>query len=441
MTDLKVKIVHEQFDKIPYPNAPINLSFQDDIDSLFKYCITTPNYRRSQKIVNSEGKLILDVACGTGYLTLALAQANPGAKVVGMDISEESIKWARRRLEHHGYEDVELYVMPLEDIPKLGLFFDFIHCSDTLYLLPNPVDGLKVMRSVLAPQGVIHTNLHSIYQRHYYYQAQKLWKLLGLMDEAPSDMEFFVLREIMNSLADQVILKNLTWKSDADDTTLSANYLLQEDKGYTVPEMFQIIRDADLEFISMTNWNQWNIKDLLKDKSNPSEYLDMFLSLASTEDKLQIYELLHPINRLLDFWCSHVSEVPVFTPPEEWLDQTWQNSKVYLHPKLKHPKIKESLEKAIALYAPFNIHIFLKINAPEQISLYTTSCACLYLLWDAPLTVMELVQKWLKIKPVNWLTEKSMTEEQAFSEVKQTLIEMESLMLVLLETTYIDVLD
>lgn len=433
MIDPKVKIVHEQFDRIPYPNVPIETSFEDDINFLFKYCITTPNYRRSQKIVKAEGKLILDVACGTGLLTLALAQANPEAKVVGMDISEESIKWARKRLAYHGYKDVEFHVMQLEELPKLGLSFDFIHCNDTLYLLPDPVDGLKVMRSILAPQGVIQGNLHSIYQRHYYYQAQRLWKFLGLMDGAPSDIEFSVLREIMSSIDDQVLLKNLTWHGNPNNTSLSVNYLLQEDKGYTIPEMFQIISDAGLEFISMTNWNQWDVRDLYKDKNNSSEYLDMVLSSASIEEKLQIYELLQPVNRLLDFWCGHVNEVAIVNNPEEWSDTTWQNIQVYLHPKLKHPKIRESLDQAIALYAPFNIHIFLNVNAAQQISLYATSCACLHLLWDKPLTVMELAQKWLKIKPVNWLTSESITEEQALFEVRRTLIEMESLMLVLLE--------
>ncbi len=433
MKNPKVNIVHQQFDNIPYPNTPIEASFQDDINSLFKYCITTPNYRRSQKIVNSEGKLILDIACGTGLLTLALAQANPRARVVGMDISAESIKYARRRLDHHGYQDVEFHVMPLEDIPNLGLFFDFIHCNDTLYLLPDPVDGLNVMRSVLAPQGVIHANLHSIYQRHYCYQAQKLCKFLGLRDDAPSEMEFSILREMMNSIDDQVMLKNLTWKGNPDDEAISVNYLLQEDKGYTVLEMFQIIGDAGLEFISMINWNQWDVKDLYKDRNNPSEYLEMILESASIQEKLQIYELFHPVNRLLDFWCGHIGEIEAVNSPEEWSEETWRNAKAYLHPKLKHSRIREALEQAIALYAPFNIHAFLTINASQQISLYTTSCACLHLLWDAPLTVMELAQKWLKIKPVNWLTEELITEEQALSEVKQTLIEMESLMLVLLE--------
>jgi ubiquinone/menaquinone biosynthesis C-methylase UbiE len=433
MTDSKIKIVHEQFDKVPYPNTAIGASFQDDINFLFKYCITTPNYRRSQKIVTSAGKLILDAACGTGFLTLALAQANPSSKVIGIDISEESIKWARRRLDYHGYQNVEFYVMPLEELPRLGLFFDFIHCNDTLSLLPDPVEGLRAMRAVLAPQGVIHGNLHSIYQRHYYYQAQKLCKFLGLMDDAPGEMEFSILREIMNSIDDQVMLKNLIWKSNFDDTALSVNYLLQEDKGYTIREMFQIIEDSDLEFISMVNWNQWDPRDLYKDKNNPSEYLDMLLGFASSEEKLQIYELLHPVNRLLDFWCGHLGEINVVKSPEQWSNETWQNAKAYLHPKLKHPKIKAALEQALSLYAPFDIHEHLNINASQQISLYTTSCACLHLLWDTPLTVMELAQKWLRIKPVNWFTEESITEELALSEVKHTLVEMESLMLVLLE--------
>jgi ubiquinone/menaquinone biosynthesis C-methylase UbiE len=433
MTEDKVNKVREQFDNIPYPNIAIELTPKDDINTLFKFSLTTCQYKRSQKIVSPKGKIILDLGCGTGWLTLGLALANPEARIIGIDISSESIKFAKNRLAYHSFPNTEFYAMPFEDITSLNLTFDFIHCSDVLYLLPEPLEAMKVMRSVLSEQGIIQANLHSIHQRYYFYQGQKLCKYLGLMDDAPTELEFSLIRDLMNSIDERVLLKTKSWNSDPTDSFLAANHLLQEDKGYTIPEMFQMIADADLEFISMINWNQWNIRDLYIDKNKPSEYLDMIIDAASVEEKLHIYDLLQPVNRLLDFWCCHLGQVQPIIALSDWEDADWQNAKAYLHPQLKHPKIREALDQAIAYYAPFNIHVFLNINAAHPISLYTASCACLHLLWEQPLSVIDLAKAWQKIKPRNWLTQVEISEADALSEIKDTLIEMEFLALVLVQ--------
>lgn len=431
-TELSVKKVQEQFDQIPYPNIAIEVSPHNNIDQNFKFSLTTAHYRRSQKMISPQGKIILDLGCGTGWLTLNLAVANPEARIIGIDISAESIKWAENRFKHHDFAG-EFHAMPFEEISSLDIRFDFIHCSDVLYLLPDPLEALKVMRSLLTADGIIHANLHSSYQRYYFYQGQHLCKYLGLMDETATEMEFSIVREMMNALDERVLLKVRTWNADPNNSFLAANYLLQEDKGYTIPEMFTLIHDADLEFISMTNWNQWDVRDLYKDKKTPSEYLDTILEMASVEEKLHIYEIFQPVNRLLDFWCCPTGKAEVRVPPIDWEDRDWETAMVYLHPELRHPKIKESLEQAIALYAPFNIHVFIQCNAASPITLYTAACACLYLLWDQPLSLKELGKAWHQIKPCNWITKAVISEREALEEIKQTAIEMEFLMLILVQ--------
>ena len=43
------------------------------------------------------GAAVLDIGCGAGELSLAVAQARPGARVVGLDISADLVEAARRR--------------------------------------------------------------------------------------------------------------------------------------------------------------------------------------------------------------------------------------------------------------------------------------------------------------------------------------------------------
>jgi ubiquinone/menaquinone biosynthesis C-methylase UbiE len=86
---------------------------------------------------------------------LKLAEANPGARIVGIDLSPQSIELARQRLAHHEFDNVEFHAMSVDDIPQLGMTFDYINCDELLYLLPDQLAGLQVMKSVLKPQGIL----------------------------------------------------------------------------------------------------------------------------------------------------------------------------------------------------------------------------------------------------------------------------------------------
>ncbi len=91
---------------------------------LYIHNLVTAYYLRNGRVINTEGKVILDAGCGTGYKSLVLAIANPGAKIVGIDLSEESVKLAEQRLHDHGVAKAEFYALKIEDLPSLGLEFD-----------------------------------------------------------------------------------------------------------------------------------------------------------------------------------------------------------------------------------------------------------------------------------------------------------------------------
>lgn len=437
MTNVDIDKVHQQFDNVPYPHVPLEKFPRDDINNLFVNSITTSHYLRNQQITNPEGKLILDAGCGTGYKSLELAVANPGAKVVGIDLSQQSVDIGRQRLHHHGFTDAEFYATSLENLPELGLAFDYINCDDTLYFLPDPLAGLQAMQSVLQPDGIIRANLHSIYQRSHFYRAQKLSDFLGLMDNAPSSMEFSAIRELMSSLKDDVSLKANVWMTNLDvvmdDEFLAQNFLLQSDKGSTIAEILEMIKASNLEFVSMVNWKYWDVLDLFRDKRNIPDYLSMLLQFASKEEQLYLYELLHPTHRLLDFWCGNIGKSQPFLPVQDWDLSDWENARAYIHPQLKNEKLKVELERAIALLAPFEITDFLTITSVNPISLFGVSSVCLKLLWNHPLSVIELAQQWLQMKPINLISGEPVSEIEAFDQIWQALMELEHFMFVMLE--------
>ncbi|MDM7325752.1 MAG: class I SAM-dependent methyltransferase, partial [Thermosynechococcus sp. Uc] len=203
--------IRRQFDYGPYPRIPVEKTPKEDTNTLFIHDLVTAFYRRDHRVPESRGRRILDAGCGTGYKSLVLAIANPGAEIVGIDLSPESIKLATERLKFHGIDNVYFEVRSILELPEWGEQFDYINCDEVLYLLPDPVEGLQALKSALKPDGILRSNLHSALQRFPFFRAQSLFKLMGLMDDNPEEMEMDIVREIMRELKDGVDLKARAW--------------------------------------------------------------------------------------------------------------------------------------------------------------------------------------------------------------------------------------
>jgi ubiquinone/menaquinone biosynthesis C-methylase UbiE len=249
--------IRQQFDTSPFPRIPIDQSPKDDVQLLYLHNLTTSYYLRNQKVIDSKDKIILDAGCGTGYKSLVLAEANPGAKIVGIDISEESVKLARQRLKYHGFENTEFYTLSIYDLPELNYQFDYINCDETLYLLPDLLLALKAMKAVLNPDGIIRGNLHNYHIRHNMLRAQELFSFLGVVDTTPGELEAKTVREVMRSFNDNVNLKSLTWHSgyeaENQPERILMNFLLQGDKGFTINDLFSALNEANLV---LSRWGQ-----------------------------------------------------------------------------------------------------------------------------------------------------------------------------------------
>lgn len=70
---------------------------------------------------------VLDLACGTGILTFAIADKVSG--VVGVDLMEENIRVANKKAKQHSIENVTFYTSAAETIPQQNDSFDFVTAS------------------------------------------------------------------------------------------------------------------------------------------------------------------------------------------------------------------------------------------------------------------------------------------------------------------------
>jgi SAM-dependent methyltransferase len=426
-SDIWERIRH-QFDSSPYPNIPLDESPKNDVNALYNHSLVTSYYLRNQQVIDSKDKIILDAGCGSGYKALILAEANPGAKIVGVDISGESIKLAQQRLEYHGFENAEFYVLSINDLPKLNYQFDYINCDEVLYLFPEIAVALQAMKAVLKPEGIIRSNLHSSIQRFDYFRGQKLFTMMGLMDGNPEELEMDIVVDFMTALKDNVNLKDKTWDSSSQGEErkqrILMNFLFQGDKGYTINDIFSALKLADLEFVKMTNWRKWDLLDLFKAPDNLPAFLAMGLLEISPEDSLHLFELLHPIHRLLDFWCGHPQAAHPFVPVSEWSDSQWENATVYLHPQLKTSELKTEIIGYLSEGKTFPIRKYLALDE-EVVHVDSAMALCLLFLFDKPLSMISLVERWQQFRPLNPATSEPVDKVGVFHLLQKLLLILE----------------
>lgn len=94
---------------------------------------------------------VLDVGCGPGFVTLALAEAFPGAEVTGLDVEDEALEVGRAlSVEIPAVRWVNGSAEELEAGP-----FDLVVCRTVLEHVRDPRASLGRMIDALAPGGAL----------------------------------------------------------------------------------------------------------------------------------------------------------------------------------------------------------------------------------------------------------------------------------------------
>ncbi len=97
------------------------------------------------------GPRVLDVGCGGGILSEALAKR--GAQVIGVDLSLPSIEAAQRHAEQQNLVIDYRYASVDEIAQKQAGSFDIVTCMEMLEHVPEPFKIIKACAEALKPGG------------------------------------------------------------------------------------------------------------------------------------------------------------------------------------------------------------------------------------------------------------------------------------------------
>lgn len=108
-----------------------------------------------REIVDGTPQQILDVACGTGDSTIAIAAAaGAGSRVIGADISEGMMALVMEKAAHEGVHDrIRLQVADGENLPYEEGTFHRVTCAFGIRNFEHKEKGLQEFYRVLKPGG------------------------------------------------------------------------------------------------------------------------------------------------------------------------------------------------------------------------------------------------------------------------------------------------
>src|SRR5688572_5407989 len=106
------------------------------------------------------GMRVLDGGCGSGSITVGLADAVQPGEVVGVDVDAGQLTAARKAASDHGLTNVRFEEASLLSLPFEDDSFDAAYLSSVLEHVTDPAAVLRELCRVVRPGGVIGVRDH-----------------------------------------------------------------------------------------------------------------------------------------------------------------------------------------------------------------------------------------------------------------------------------------
>ena len=190
---------------------------------------------------------ILIAGCGTNQAAL-LAYTNPSARIVAIDISEPSLDHQRSLKIKYGLDNLELRLLPIEEIQSLGLEFDLIVSTGVLHHMRDPLVGLKALAGCLRVDGTVAIMLYGHYGRIGVEMLQDIFKDMSFSQD---DVSVRVVKDALASLPQSHPVKMYLERAHDlnSDAGIVDTFLNGRERSYTGDQALNIVESSGLVFV------------------------------------------------------------------------------------------------------------------------------------------------------------------------------------------------
>jgi SAM-dependent methyltransferase len=198
---------------------------------------------------NREYKPDLDIliaGCGTNQAAV-FAFMNPDAKVTAVDISQPSLDHQQYLKDKHGLFNLDLNLLPIEDLPTLGRDFDLIVSTGVLHHMAEPQAGMNAIAKCLRPDGAMGIMLYAKYGRVGLELLQQFFRDLGL---GQNESSIATVRETLSLLSTEHLVQPYLRRAGSlqSDAELVDTFLHGRERSYTVDDCVDLVANAGLVF-------------------------------------------------------------------------------------------------------------------------------------------------------------------------------------------------
>jgi len=261
--------VRAQYEANPYPRwqrAPVPGAFPLPrmLRSLFPHADPA-------KLAAPDAPDILIAGCGTGRHAAVTAQLQPHGRVLAVDISRASLAYAMRRCAELGLGNLRFAHADLLELGALEERFDLVECSGVLHHLREPLEGWRVLLSLVRSGGFMKLGLYSETARRHIVAAREVVKGLSVTE---ARRRLFQLPASHPARA-VTSLRDFYSASGARDLVLH----VQEHR-FTIPQLASAIAELGVEFLGFElpglrlsmSLEQWDAYET----ANPDTFASMY---------------------------------------------------------------------------------------------------------------------------------------------------------------------
>ncbi len=205
---------------------------------------------------------VLDAGCGRGIGLLGSATLQPDVLFDGVDLNRVALAELEAEVAARGLKNLrtqEVNLMTMADLVPPEGGYDGIHSSGVLHHLSDPLQGLRALKAVLAPHGVMSVMVYGLFGREPLYRLVDAINRV-LPEDLSLEQRLVAARQMVRQLPMPAV-RTGPW-ADLDglrDAEFVDRYLNVNEVAWSVEELFELLEKAGMRFLRWCEPADWTL--------------------------------------------------------------------------------------------------------------------------------------------------------------------------------------